>query len=86
MKPRIDLASSMAPVLAQMIATSAIEPFVIHILEPLRTQSSPSLTARVSIPPGLDPKSGSVRPKQPIDSPVASFGSHSLRCSSEPKA
>ena len=38
------------------------------------------------MPPGSEPKSGSVRPKQPITSPVASFGSHFMRCSSEPYA
>ena len=38
------------------------------------------------MPPGFEPKSGSVRPKQPIASPEASLGSHSRFCSSEPKA
>ena len=76
----------MSPVLAQMIATSAWEPFVIHIFAPFKTHSSPSRTARVSIPPGFDPKSGSVSPKQPIASPVARRGSHASRCSSDPKA
>ncbi len=86
MKPRIEGTSSSSPVLAQMIATSAIEPLVIHILDPFSTHSSPSRTARVSMPPGFEPKSGSVSPKHPIVSPVASFGSHSRRCSSDPKA
>ena len=40
----------------------------------------------VIIPAGLDPKSGSVRPKQPIFSAAASFGSHSRFCSSLPNA
>ena len=40
---------------AQTTATSAIDPFVIHILEPLIIQSSPSLTALVVIPLGSEP-------------------------------
>lgn len=72
-------------VCAQTVATSAMPPLVIHILEPFRIQSPPpSRTALVRIPEGLLPKSGSVRPKQPIDSPAASRGSHSCFCSSEP--
>ena len=69
---------------AQTTATSAIEPFVIHIFVPLRTQSSPSRRARVRIEPGSEPASGSVRPKQPIASPAAIRGSHSCFCSSDP--
>ncbi len=49
-------------------------------------QSSPSRRARVRIPAGLEPKSGSVSPKQPITSPVAMPGSHCCFCSSEPNA
>ena len=52
-----------------------MEPEVIHIFSPLRMYSSPTLRARVRMPPGLEPKSGSVRPKQPSFSPVASCGS-----------
>ncbi len=36
------------------------------------------------IPPGSEPKSGSVSPKQPIASPVAIRGSQVSFCSSEP--
>ena len=36
------------------------------------------------MPAGLEPKSGSVRPKHPIASPAAIRGSHSCFCSSEP--
>ena len=82
-KPRIPPFSS--PALAQTTATSATEPLVIHILRPSRTQSSPSLRARVRIEPGSEPWSGSVRPKQPIASPVAMRGSHSVFCSSLPQ-
>ena len=56
----------MSPVLAQMMETVACEPLVIHILVPLSTQPSFVSRAVVIMPPGLEPKSGSVRPKQPI--------------------
>ena len=69
---------------AHTIATSATEPLVIHILEPLSTQSDAVAAGRVRMPPGLEPKSGSVSPKQPIASPVAIRGSHCLLCSSVP--
>jgi hypothetical protein len=70
MKPRMEEVSSRSPVFAQMMAMSAVDPLVIHILAPLSTQPSALLVARVIIPPGLEPKSGSVRPKQPITSPA----------------
>ena len=72
-------------VCAQITATSATVPLVIHILEPSSTQSSPSRLARVRMPEGLEPKSASVRPKQPIASPLAIRGSHASRWSSLPK-
>src|SRR5438445_13343807 len=72
--------------LAQTTATSAIEPLVIHDLAPLSTQESPSRRALVRMPPGFDPKSGSVRPKQPIFSPEASFGIQKSFCSFDPYA
>src|SRR3954454_22439092 len=71
-------------VCAQTMATSATDPFVIHILVPLITQSLPSRLARVRIPAGFDPKSGSVSPKQPTASPAAIRGSHLLFCPSLP--
>ena len=71
-------------VLAQMTATSAIEPLVIHSLRPVRIQSSPSRRARVVIEAGSEPWSGSVSPKQPIASPAAIDGSHCCLCSSLP--
>ena len=62
---------------AQTTATSARVPLVIHILVPLiRHLPGPVRSARVSMPPGLEPKSGSVRPKQPTLVPAASWGSH----------
>ena len=36
------------------------------------------------MPPGFEPWSGSVRPKQPINSPVASLGKYLIFCSSLP--
>ena len=71
-------------VCAQMIATSATLPFVIHIFEPFITQSDPSFFAKVAIPEGLEPWSASVRPKQPIASPFAIFGNHSCFWASLP--
>ena len=70
--------------LAQTTATSATVPLVIHILDPLIIQSSPSFTALVAIPPGSDPWFDSVKPKQPTASPDASLGSHLSFCSSVP--
>ena len=72
------------PACAQTTATSATEPLVIHIFEPLSTQSVPSRRARVRIEAGSEPASGSVSPKQPMASPVAIRGSHASFCSSEP--
>src|SRR6185503_2740023 len=73
-KPRI-LPSS----LAQTTARSAIGAFEIHILAPLSLKPFGTLTARVIIEPGSEPKSGSVRPKQPISSALASLGRYFLR-------
>src|SRR5579862_4124597 len=84
--PRTASLPSSPSSLAQMTATSAMEPDVIHIFSPLRMYSPPDLRARVVIPPGFDPKPGSVNPKQPSFSPEASAGSHLLFCASEPKA
>ena len=81
MKPRISPSS----VRAHTIAMSAIVPFVIHIFDPLRIQSGPSRLACVRIVPGSEPASGSVRPKQPITSPVCIDGSHRSFCSSDPQ-
>src|SRR4028118_1583426 len=79
-KPRIP-----SSVLAQTTATSARVPLVIHCLEPLSTQSSPTFLAVVRMPPGLEPKSGSVRPKQPIASPEARHGTQRSFCSWGPE-
>jgi hypothetical protein len=78
-KPR-----TLVSVWAQTTATSATEPLVIHILVPFSTQSSPSRLAWVRMPAGLEPKSASVSPKQPIASPVAIGGNQVVFCSSLP--
>src|SRR5215469_1995577 len=82
-KPRMRLSCSSD--LAQTRATSAMEPEVIHIFSPFRTYSLPTFFARVRMPLGLEPKSGSVRPKQPSFSPLASAGTHFSFCWSLPK-
>ena len=79
MKPRI-LPSS----LAQTTATSAIGALVIQVLAPLRRKPPATFSARVAIEPGSEPWSGSVRPKQPMNSPLASFGRYLRRCASLP--
>ena len=69
---------------AHTTATSAIPPLVIHILVPVRIQSSLSRRANVRMCAGSLPKSGSVRPKHPRASPAAIRGSHCCFCSSDP--
>jgi hypothetical protein len=54
-KPRIPFVSPSSPVCAQITATSAIEPFVIHIFVPFSTQPSAVFFAVVIIPPGFEP-------------------------------
>ena len=68
-KPRIPWS-----VIAHITATSAIDPFVTHLLWPSSTQSCPTFRARVRSEAGSLPPSGSVRPKQPIISPEAMAG------------
>src|SRR5690606_22066164 len=79
MKPRIP-----SSVRAHTMATSATEPLVIHIFEPLSTQSLPSRRALVRIDAGSEPESASVRPQQPITGPAAMRGGHSWYGSSDP--
>ena len=71
-------------VFAQMTNRSASGEFVIHIFAPLMTQSVPRRLAWVFMLAGSEPPCGSVRPKQPITSPVAMRGSHCCFCSSLP--
>jgi hypothetical protein len=69
---------------AQTSATSASVPLVIHVFSPSITQQSPTIFARVRMPAGFDPKSGSVSPKQPNASPLCRRGSQCCFCSSDP--
>src|SRR6202034_371830 len=82
--PRTESPLSSPSSLAQMMATSAIEPDVIHIFSPLRMYSPPDFRARVVMPAGFDSKPGSVNPKQPSLSPEARAGSHTFFCASDP--
>src|SRR4051794_32018493 len=59
-------------------------PFVIHFLAPLTTQWSPSLFAVVCMFATSLPASGSVIPRQNLNSPLATPGSHRWRCSFVP--
>ena len=70
---------------AHTTATSATEPFVIHIFVPLRIQSSPSRRARVRIAPGSEPEVGLGQAEAADRLARAIRGSHSCFCSSEPQ-
>ena len=63
---------------------SAIGALEIHILLPVSLKPFGTFSARVAIEPGSEPKSGSVRPKQPISSALASLGRYLRRCASLP--
>src|SRR3989442_1989735 len=69
MKPRIDSASLILPVFAQMIAACAVEPFVIHILAPFSTQPSLVSFATVIMPAGLEPHPAPPSPNPPPPPP-----------------
>ncbi len=75
---------SIIPVTAKITYTSASLPFVIKILEPFRTHSSPSSTAFVCCPCASVPAPGSVRPNAPIFRPLARSGRYFCFCSSVP--
>ena len=79
--PRISPFSSFA----QTTAKSAKGAFEIHILAPFKITWSPASLKLVTIPAGLDPWSGSVKPKHPIHSPEANLGRYFFLCSSVPK-
>ena len=64
--------------------TSAIGELEIHILEPDKRYPPSTFVAVVFIEPGSDPASGSVNPKQPINSPDANPGKYFNLCSSDP--
>ena len=80
MKPRMTPSS----VLAQTTATSAMGLLVIHVFAPVRRYPPGAFAARVIIEPGSEPWFGSVKPKQPTHSPLASFGRYFFRCSAVP--
>ena len=71
-------------VCAQITASCASVPFVIQRFVPFSTQPLPFRTARVRMPETWLPKSGSVRPKQPIARPDTSSGSQRSFCASLP--
>jgi hypothetical protein len=79
MKPRIFPSS-----FAQTMQRSAIGAFEIHILAPFSLKPFGAFSARVLIEPGSEPKSGSVRPKQPTNSALASLGRYLRFCASLP--
>ena len=81
-KPRTLPSSSFA----QTTKTSAMGEFVIHIFVPSSTQPPGTRRARVFMPPGSEPASGSVSPKQPTSSPWRAAGGTSARCASVPNA
>src|SRR5829696_1730850 len=89
LKPSIPLSTTrplMSPAssFAHTTATCAYGALEIHILLPFRMTWSPASFILVSIPAGLLPWSGSVKPKQPSHSPLASLGKNLVRCSSLP--
>mmetsp|Transcript_600 Transcript_600/g.1858 ORF Transcript_600/g.1858 Transcript_600/m.1858 type:complete len:258 (+) Transcript_600:909-1682(+) len=77
--------SAVSGVAANTVKTSAMPPFEIQILDPLMTQSSPSLTALVVTLFASEPVPGSVSANAATYSPVASFGRYFCFCSSLPK-
>ena len=66
--------------------TSAIGLLLIHDLVPVSEKPPATFFARLVMPPGSDPAPGSVNPKQPIHSPVASFGRNFCFCASVPNS
>ncbi len=66
--------------------TSAMGLLVIHDFVPVRAYPPATFFARVVMPPGSEPWFGSVRPKQPIHSPVASFGRNFSLCAGVPNS
>ena len=74
-----------ASFLAQTTKTSAMGELEIQVLAPLRRKPPGTACARVAMLPGSEPWLGSVSPKQPMASPLASAGRYLRRCASEPK-
>src|SRR5580698_2071824 len=85
MKPRI-ASLPFSSSLAHTTNTSAIGELVIHIFAPDSEKPPSTFLARVTMLPGSEPWFGSVSPKQPIHSPVASLGRYLAFCASEPNS
>ena len=71
---------------AHTTSTSAIGALVIQVFEPFSRKPPSTFFARVRMEAGSEPASGSVRPKQPTNSPVRNFGRYFCRWSSDPNA
>ena len=78
------LGTARGSVFTSRATTPARRAFVIHVLLPLTTYSSPSRTAVVRIDCRSDPPPGSVSAIAALISPVAILGSSRVRCSSVP--
>ena len=63
--------------LHHIIRTSAIGELVIQLLEPFKIWPPSTVLEFVFIEAGSEPASDSVKPKQPISSPLAIFGRYS---------
>mmetsp|Transcript_72233 Transcript_72233/g.127268 ORF Transcript_72233/g.127268 Transcript_72233/m.127268 type:complete len:204 (+) Transcript_72233:900-1511(+) len=88
MNIEISRVSSKGPVLAYTRNTSPssplMYPFVIHILEPLRIQSAPSLLAVVRMDSTSVPEPGSDMHIPPILAPLHASGRYLAFCSGDP--
>ncbi len=69
---------------AQTTATSANGALEIQVFEPFKIYSPSTSVRRDCMPAGLEPWSGSVRPKQPRNSPEANLGKYFCFCASVP--
>ena len=69
---------------ASTVIRSVRAAWVIQVLLPVMTQSSPSRTARVRSAPRSEPVFGSVKTAVGSTSPEAILGSHSAFCASVP--
>ena len=84
MSAPIPLFSPFSIIFVVNVSNPARLEFVINIFPPLTTYSSPFNSAVVLVEPASLPADGSVNPKAPIISPVASLGRYFCFCSSVP--
>ena len=84
MKAEMPFFSFSRSVTAITTAVSAMRPLVMNVFEPFSTQSGPSRTAVVRVPPASEPAPLSVSPQHPIFSPRASGVRKRRFCSSVP--